>query len=206
MNPQVYVIGSVGSPLVKIGTSKNFRARRKALQSASPLQLRVLWTVNGGYDLEQAIHTKLAKYRKHGEWFNFGRKDPIRVVKRTVQSLVPTGAGGPYEIFVTDIAGLRPISDLAYETYFRSQQLTDRISRGAFSLLSACTYRHNGGFYFTCETLDILRDYEPATTKDDLHDCAYELADLGCFAWDAALGWMFTGLPTGEQHRGFSDY
>lgn len=79
-NEVVYVIGSPGSSLVKIGKSQNIRARLRSIQNMSPAPLSVLWTTPGGRALETRLHDAFDEYRVHGEWFDFGDADPLELV------------------------------------------------------------------------------------------------------------------------------
>lgn len=101
----VYLIGSAGSSLVKIGTTQDIASRLRNIQNMSPTPLSVLWQTEGGLALEQALHSRFGKYRKHGEWFDFGRRDPITLVSNAAAELVhlvcdpepkPTPQPSPY--------------------------------------------------------------------------------------------------------------
>lgn len=67
----VYVIeGEHGR--VKIGISTNPSARLATLQTGSPFALRFVFigaTPGNGFDIEQAAHSMLARFRVSGEWF-----------------------------------------------------------------------------------------------------------------------------------------
>ena len=80
----VYVIGCDESPLVKIGTSTDLMQRLHDIQRMCPVMLRVLHEHPGGYELENALHRRYRSYRKHGEWFDLGRLDPVDSVKRAI--------------------------------------------------------------------------------------------------------------------------
>jgi hypothetical protein len=80
----VYVIGCDESPLVKIGTTTDLMQRLHDLQRMCPVMLRVLHQHPGGYELENALHRRYRSYRKHGEWFDFGRRDPVVSVMRAI--------------------------------------------------------------------------------------------------------------------------
>src|SRR6185437_1224824 len=82
----VYVIGSTASPLVKIGRSVDVDTRLRSIQNMSPAPLTVLWTTRGGRELEAQLHAAFAKYRVHGEWFNFGTNDPVNLISAEVAS------------------------------------------------------------------------------------------------------------------------
>lgn len=86
---EVYVVGGRDRSVVKIGTTKNLQSRVKTLQSGYPLQLEVLWHRPGGWALEQYLHKCFAKYRLEGEWFDFGKKDPVDEVLREVAKKYP---------------------------------------------------------------------------------------------------------------------
>lgn len=87
-NEVVYVIGSTESSLVKIGRSVNIDQRLRSIQSMSPVPLTVLWTIPGSRSLELWLHITFAEYRSHGEWFNFGDRDPLELIKKAAR-------GGP---------------------------------------------------------------------------------------------------------------
>jgi hypothetical protein len=86
----VYVIGSAGSTLVKIGRSTNVQTRLRSIQNMSPAPLEVLWTTPGGPELETRLHAALARYRTYGEWFDFGVRNPVKLVKAEVARLAVT--------------------------------------------------------------------------------------------------------------------
>lgn len=67
----VYFVQGVDGGPIKIGRSYDPIKRMAALQSASPVQLRMLFTARcGDLDLdESALHARFAQYRLHGEWF-----------------------------------------------------------------------------------------------------------------------------------------
>jgi hypothetical protein len=64
----VYAIAA--DDAAKIGLSCNLRSRVSTLATDTPLPLTVLWWTWGGADLENAIHSALAKDRIRGEWFS----------------------------------------------------------------------------------------------------------------------------------------
>lgn len=83
----IYLIRAAGSRPVKIGYSAAVDERIKNLQKSNPNQLELLWHTPGDLDLERTLHAKFHKYRIHGEWFDFGRWDPVKQVERAVQQL-----------------------------------------------------------------------------------------------------------------------
>jgi hypothetical protein len=82
-----YLVGQPGNSTVKIGQTGDIRKRLAGLQTASPMRLEVLWSHHGGFYLEQLLHHQFERYRLHGEWFNFGRSDPVKAVSRFVRQV-----------------------------------------------------------------------------------------------------------------------
>ncbi|MGW7283971.1 GIY-YIG nuclease family protein [Streptomyces sp. NPDC054847] len=86
MPESVYVIGSAGSYVVKIGVTSNIDRRLREIQNMSPQALEVRWSCNGNQSLEQALHHHFGSYRRHGEWFEFPH-DPVPLVQCAVRIL-----------------------------------------------------------------------------------------------------------------------
>lgn len=63
----VYFIEGAG--LVKIGLSGDPLRRLRQLQYMSPVPLRLLGTVKGGYPQERKLHIQFWEHHDHGEWF-----------------------------------------------------------------------------------------------------------------------------------------
>lgn len=55
--------------MVKVGTTKNLKARISQLRSALPLPVRVIGFGPGDMKREQALHALLKAEHSHGEWF-----------------------------------------------------------------------------------------------------------------------------------------
>ncbi|MGW0285571.1 GIY-YIG nuclease family protein [Streptomyces sp. NPDC004596] len=91
---EVYVIGTPGNSLVKIGTSTNLGQRLKSLQSGYPLRLEILWHRRGGWNLEQYLHEQFADLRQEGEWFDFGDQSPVDAVSKAVAAKYPEDPHG----------------------------------------------------------------------------------------------------------------
>ncbi|QDN64283.1 GIY-YIG nuclease family protein [Streptomyces sp. S1D4-14] len=85
---QVYVIGSPGSRIAKIGYSKAPEKRLWFLQVGSPDELLLLATFEGGQDLEAALHRYFRAYHRRGEWFELG-DDPVETVRAAVDLGIP---------------------------------------------------------------------------------------------------------------------
>ena len=80
----VYLIGSQGSGVAKIGRSSQVLARQRRIQHMSPVALELLWQHAGGADLETKLHRHFKDKRLHGEWFDFGEDDPVAAVESAV--------------------------------------------------------------------------------------------------------------------------
>ncbi|WP_318201074.1 GIY-YIG nuclease family protein [Streptomyces sp. SCL15-4] len=77
--PHTYLVTAEGTHLVKIGIAKDPRRRLKELQTGQPMDLFLMWAVEGDY--EQALHDLFAAYRHRGEWFDLRELgDPVAVV------------------------------------------------------------------------------------------------------------------------------
>lgn len=63
-----YFIGGEEGP-VKIGYAVCVKDRLRAIQSCSPVALRVLALADGGMEREVAYHAQFERHRLHGEWF-----------------------------------------------------------------------------------------------------------------------------------------
>lgn len=85
----VYVIGQPHSAVVKIGVTGNVRSRLKAIQTGSPVPLKVLWWHPANRELESQLHEEFRYCRLEGEWFDFGVEEPVDCVQMTVQTLRP---------------------------------------------------------------------------------------------------------------------
>ncbi|WP_256123215.1 GIY-YIG nuclease family protein [Streptomyces sp. EN16] len=81
---RVYLIGSPGSPLVKIGWTDNPKRRLRHLQTGSPVPLEFLAVFEGGHIVEGELHRRFADRRRHGEWFDLG-PDPVAAVSPFVK-------------------------------------------------------------------------------------------------------------------------
>ena len=64
----VYLIQAGEDGPVKIGSARDPQARLRALQTASPLKLRLHVTVPGGYAKERELHERFGYFRMNGEW------------------------------------------------------------------------------------------------------------------------------------------
>ena len=82
----VYVIGSPGMNIVKIGWTTNLSQRIAAIRTMSPVPLDILWSTPACDGMEYGLHGHFAALRSHGEWFRFTDEDPVEAVRRAVES------------------------------------------------------------------------------------------------------------------------
>lgn len=80
----VYVLGTPGSNIIKIGRTINLDRRLADIQRMSPVPLAILWTHPGGSDLEANLHRHFKALRSHGEWFAF-QHDPVALIQRATE-------------------------------------------------------------------------------------------------------------------------
>lgn len=82
----VYVIGSEGSRLVKIGWSVDPGKRTSQIGRMSAAPVTLLWQSGPEYgrETEAKLHRLLNPYRKHGEWFDLGTADPVALIRAMV--------------------------------------------------------------------------------------------------------------------------
>lgn len=80
----VYVIGAPSSNVVKIGTTREIERRLRNIQLMSPIPVSVLWAHPGDRELELKLHHHFARFRTHGEWFDFPFA-PVRLIKWAVE-------------------------------------------------------------------------------------------------------------------------
>lgn len=84
--PHTYLVMADGSHLVKIGIAKDPRRRLQVLQTGQPMDLYLMWSVEGDY--EHALHERFAKYRHRGEWFDLSELgDPVTVVTDAINEI-----------------------------------------------------------------------------------------------------------------------
>lgn len=69
MTDVVYFIQGEASGAIKIGHSRNLKARLSSMQTASTEPLKLLGFMPGGEEVESSLHERFADARKRGEWF-----------------------------------------------------------------------------------------------------------------------------------------
>lgn len=65
---------------IKIGRAKNPDVRLAQLQTAHPHKLALVCTMEGGPDVEKALHNHFAANRANGEWFLLSDSEVFAVV------------------------------------------------------------------------------------------------------------------------------
>jgi hypothetical protein len=76
----VYFVGD-GRGHVKIGHAKySVQSRLAGLQTGSALKLTLLGQIEGGPDVEKALHVQLSKHRVSGEWFHLNEETRAAMV------------------------------------------------------------------------------------------------------------------------------
>ncbi|MFC9736065.1 GIY-YIG nuclease family protein [Streptomyces hydrogenans] len=84
----IYVIGTPGSAIVKIGHAASPDERLRTLQTGNPAPLAVLWSHEGDSELEGHLHATFAQYRVRGEWFDLSHvPDAAEAVRQAVASI-----------------------------------------------------------------------------------------------------------------------
>lgn len=77
---KVYIIEAEELGIYKIGVSNNLKIRLQRLQTASPVKLRIIASLESpqnAYHVESTLHEELHQYRLHGEWFRL----PLDIIK-----------------------------------------------------------------------------------------------------------------------------
>lgn len=83
-----YAISNPEAKQVKIGFTQNVPQRLKALQTAHAFDLHVLWQGVGGEALEAHLHTRFARRRIRGEWFDFTGVDARKLIEKAAKSFL----------------------------------------------------------------------------------------------------------------------
>lgn len=82
----VYVVAAENGT-IKVGVSRNPYARIRAMDTGSPLDLRIAYTESFDSDvaliIEQSSHALLMEYRKKGEWFLTSPEVAIESIKKS---------------------------------------------------------------------------------------------------------------------------
>jgi len=70
----VYFIQCDVTKRVKIGLSMDPKDRLKKMQAMCPTELSIIYQVKTRSEMEEVLHERFAKYRLHGEWFEYGEE------------------------------------------------------------------------------------------------------------------------------------
>jgi hypothetical protein len=106
--PGVYLLQ--GGDLVKIGTtSVSLRQRITGLQAGSPVQLRLLWFVEGARrSVETKLHERFASARHHGEWFE------ARAIRRELATAIKRARNDMKIFSREEIGAARDLREIAF--------------------------------------------------------------------------------------------
>jgi hypothetical protein len=77
-----YAVRDTATGHVKIGSSRDPLKRLSALRTGSASSVDFVWLAEGGAALETFLHAQFSDWRRHGEWFDFGRADVARVIQQ----------------------------------------------------------------------------------------------------------------------------
>lgn len=82
----VYIIGEVGSDVLKIGISDDPDRRCRDLRLSNPYDIKVLWerSTEHARRIERNVHLALVDVRIRGEWFRISLAEAIAVIERTI--------------------------------------------------------------------------------------------------------------------------
>jgi Meiotically up-regulated gene 113 len=79
--PVVYFLQVGDDGPVKIGcTTNNVHGRIRSAQRSSPEKLNFLAAIDGGYELEAALHVYFVEKRMNGEWFDITTREVSEVI------------------------------------------------------------------------------------------------------------------------------
>ncbi|MFI6491248.1 GIY-YIG nuclease family protein [Streptomyces sp. NPDC050564] len=165
----VYVIGTPGVNVVKIGTTNQPDRRLRDIQRMSPLPLAILWSHPGGRELEMNLHKHFKNLRSHGEWFEF-HADPVRLVRWAVEDqpwLRPKVslkrlAGIPAAARTPILGAHSPSSLPLYKTL--AEHIRQQIMNGSIAVGSKTPALHTYAEQFNCSYETVKR------ACDDLAD------------------------------------
>lgn len=90
-----YFIGVEDGP-IKIGYSVDVQSRFSAIQSCSPVRLKIFAVASGGEAREEAYHYQFHEHRLHGEWFSRTPEIEAEITRLNIQTqtIAQSGVGG----------------------------------------------------------------------------------------------------------------
>ena len=97
----IYFIQAENGGLVKIGYTENLDKRFRIIQAHSPERMRIIGKIKGSMATEEEIHSKFARDRRHGEWFELS--------KRLMQLIELHGYEGPEQFPEIDLSSLHTL-------------------------------------------------------------------------------------------------
>lgn len=86
----IYFITTEDNKFIKIGYTKNLKARLSNIQTGCPYTLTVLRTVRENISLEKTIHQELYRYHVRGEWFSYNKEVSDYISNVLDTSIEPT--------------------------------------------------------------------------------------------------------------------
>jgi hypothetical protein len=89
LGKEIYAI-SANANLTKIGIAASSAIRLRALQTASPSALALVYAAYVDGDalvLERRVHKDLQRHRKSGEWFSVSEAEAIAAIRRAADAL-----------------------------------------------------------------------------------------------------------------------
>lgn len=123
----VYVVGADDYRPVKIGKADDVKERLRGLQTGSPHKLDVRLAVRCEAVREKELHRYFAPFRRNGEWFDFGQRDPVVEVCAGIAALSrgeTSGPAGPPRIRSFDHRALAK-----HPEYYAASQAIDRFAK-----------------------------------------------------------------------------
>jgi hypothetical protein len=91
---------------IKIGTTKNLRARVASLRTSSAGEIEVIGTIDGGFEIERAIHFAVREHHLRGEWF--ADCEQLRAWIKNLIERGPEAMGVPSRVTAISTARLLP--------------------------------------------------------------------------------------------------
>jgi hypothetical protein len=82
-NGYVYFIQCHNNHFIKIGYTKDIKARLQIIQSNNPEQIDILNIIMGTEKLESQIHNQLSKYKIRGEWY-YPKQEVVNLMNQYV--------------------------------------------------------------------------------------------------------------------------
>lgn len=91
-----------GAGMIKIGRARNLTQRIRAIQTMSPVRLRLIGSMPGDGNDEREIHRKFSHLRGHGEWFRASQEIYDFVMKYSFERWVTYDLETNHMIFLSE--------------------------------------------------------------------------------------------------------